>query len=413
MALRSCVTSFFVSLRSANPNFVCRFAAISLVCVAIGQTCAAQNAPNPPDVLVLSNGDTLHGKFVDVADGKVTFHSDPLGDVSLNWDKVKELHTTQKFAVIPQGVKLKAKKGAAQIPIGPVEVIDKTIAIHPENAPAPPVVPLDRARYVVDQTVLDKEFYHRPGFFQGWNGAATAGASIVAATQHQYAFSGAVGLIRVVPTVKWLQPRNRTSIDFTGNYGRFTQPAYTIPATPGSPATFVPSVTTKTAIYHADAERDEYFSPRFYALALIAFDHNFSQDLDLQQIYGGGLGWTAYSTPKQELDLKGTIQYEKQQFISSSVSRDLVGSTVSADYILRLKMFTYTQNLSFIPAYNDPSAYSVSETNTVAFHAYKSFSFSLGTLDSYFNNPPAALPPTKRNSFQFTMGLTYAVKSKY
>jgi hypothetical protein len=37
----------------------------------------------------------------------------------------------------------------------------------------------------------------------------------------------------------------------------------------------------------------------------------------------------------------------------------------------------------------------------------------MGTLDSYLNDPPTSLPPTKRNSFQFTMGLTYAIKSKY
>jgi hypothetical protein len=34
-------------------------------------------------------------------------------------------------------------------------------------------------------------------------------------------------------------------------------------------------------------------------------------------------------------------------------------------------------------------------------------------MDSYLNDPPVSLPPTKRNSFQFTMGLTYAIKSKY
>jgi hypothetical protein len=55
----------------------------------------------------------------------------------------------------------------------------------------------------------------------------------------------------------------------------------------------------------------------------------------------------------------------------------------------------------------------VNEANTLAFPAYKNFSFSVGTLDSYLNFTPASLPPTKHNSFQFTMGLTYAIKSKY
>jgi hypothetical protein len=193
-------------------------------------------------------------------------------------------------------------------------------------------------------------------------------------------------------------------MEFSGSFGKITQPGTT---------------TVKSAIYHADAERDEYFSPRVYALGQTAFDHNFSQDLDLQQIYGGGIGWTILKAPTQELDLKGTIQYEKQQFISTtsgstaSANQDLVGSTIAASYVLHTKLLIYTQGLAFIPAFNNTSAYSANETDTVAFPAYKNLSFSLGTIDTYLNDPPLSTPPTKRNSFQFTMGLTYAIKSKY
>jgi hypothetical protein len=44
---------------------------------------------------------------------------------------------------------------------------------------------------------------------------------------------------------------------------------------------------------------------------------------------------------------------------------------------------------------------------------YKKLSFTVGTIDSYLNNPPPAVPPTQRNSFQFTLGVTYAFKSTY
>ena len=109
------------------------------------------------------------------------------------------------------------------------------------------------------------------------------------------------------------------------------------------------------------------------------------------------------------------MQYEKQVFISGAAGTDqnLVGSTFSAVYDLHLKLFTLTQGFSFIPAYNNSAAYSANETDSFAFPAYKSLSFSVGTLDSFLNDPPASLPPTKKNSFQFTMGLTYAIKSKY
>jgi hypothetical protein len=380
--------------------------------------CAAQTKPpaaNPaPDMLVLSNGDTLHGKFVNEIDGKVTFHSDPLGDVAVTWDKIKELHTAEPFAVLDKTVKLRGKKDVNKIPVGTLEMTNQDLAVQPANGAAPAPIPVKNAAYVIDQPTLNKQVFHEPSFFAGWNGSATAGATLVTATQDQYTVSGALGLVRVVPTVGWLNPRNRTSTDFSGSFGKITEPGYVMPATPTSPALFVQAVTTKSSITHVDGERDQYLSSRFFALVQTAFDHNYSQDLSLQQIYGGGFGQTVLKTPKQEADIKGTVQYEKQAFISdSSANQNLIGSTFSIGYLLHLKLVTYTQALAYIPAWNTPRAYSATETDTFAFPAYKNFSFSLGTLDSYLNDPPVSLPPTKRNSFQFTMGLTYAIKSKY
>jgi hypothetical protein len=371
-------------------------------------------AAGPPDVLVLSDGDTLHGKLVNESGGKVTFHTDSLGDVSIGWDKIKELHAAGSYVVLDKNVKIRGKKSAGQIPSGPLEVADKAITVHSESGTAPAPIPVGDAVYIIDKDTLDKELYHQPGFLTGWNGAATAGAAVVTATQNQYTFSGGIGLVRVVPAVSWLTTRNRTAIDFTGSFGKITQPAYTIPATGTTPPTFVPAVVTKSALYHAEAERDEFVAPRFFALGQVAFDHNFAQNLNLQQIYGGGFGWMAFKKPKQEADLKATIQYEKQQFISSSGgNQNLIGSTFSMSYILHEKLVTFTQGVAFIPAYNNMHAYSANETNTFAFPAYKNLSFSMGTLDSYLNDSPPSEPPTKRNSFQFTMGLTYAFKSKY
>jgi len=57
------------------------------VALCAGICCHAQNNPaskpaaNPePDVLVLSNGDTLHGKLVSEMAGKVTFHKRSAGE---------------------------------------------------------------------------------------------------------------------------------------------------------------------------------------------------------------------------------------------------------------------------------------------------------------------------------------------
>ena len=81
--------------------------------------------------------------------------------------------------------------------------------------------------------------------------------------------------------------------------------------------------------------------------------------------------------------------------------------------MLHLKLFTYTQGLSFIPAYNNTRAYSTNETEQFAFPAYKRLSFSLGTHGQLPEQSSRVAAPNQRNSFQFTMGLTYAFKSNY
>src|SRR6478735_2107302 len=213
-----------------------RFRLVTLIAligmgVAGLQRTQAQAKP-APDELVLSNGDTLHGKLVSSAEGKIVFHSDPLGDVTLGWDKVKELHTNGKFAVLGKNENVLKKSEAAKIPLGTVEMSNQSITVHPANAPAIAPMPVGNAQFIVDEAALDQQLHHRPGFFAGWNGAITAGGSLVAATQNQYTFSGGLGLVRVVPTVTWLRPQNRTSAAFLGSFGKITDPAYTIPATP-------------------------------------------------------------------------------------------------------------------------------------------------------------------------------------
>ena len=369
-----------------------------------------------PDTITFTNGDHLTGKLLREASGSVTFHSDIAGDVTVTWDKIKELHSSQTFAVLEKGVTPNRKLGEAQIPIGTLAVSDGNIQLESATtraAIAP--IPVANALYIIDKPTLDKQLLGHPGFFEAWNGSATGGVTIVSATQNQYTVNAAVALQRIVPTVNWLDPRNRTAFDLNESYGKITEPAYTLPATATAPAILVPSTFTKSNIFHADAERDEYVSKRLYYLGTVAFDHNYAQSLQLQQVYGGGIGYTLIKRPKEQLDVKATLQYEKQAFFNSATgSQNLIGATLAADYNLTLpRGIVFNQQLAYIPAFNNFRAYSATENDALSFPAYKSFGLTVGTLDSYLNDAPITEPPTKRNSFQFTMGVTYALKSKY
>ena len=83
------------------------------------------------DVLVLSNGDTLHGTLVKELGGTVTFHTDALGDVNVPWDKIKELHAAGSYGVLEKGVKLHGRRNQGQLPMGTVEVESQAVTVHP------------------------------------------------------------------------------------------------------------------------------------------------------------------------------------------------------------------------------------------------------------------------------------------
>ena len=364
------------------------------------QTPAA--AAPAPDVIVFTNGDQLSGKLLREVGGSVTFHSDMAGDITVTWDKIKSIHTAQQFAVIQQGQHVTRKTADADIAVGSVQVDDSKVKVTQGTGGTPKDIPVKDAQYVIDKDTYTKELRGNPSFFHGWNGSLTAGATLVEATQNSRGFTGNAALVRAIPSVDWLDPRNRTIFDFTGAYGQVTQPG---------------TAGTKTNIIHFDAERDWFVSPRFFFLVDASWDHNYSQGLSLQQVYGGGIGYTVIKEPKQQLDVKLDVHYERQQyFVTPNVipippltpSKNLIGMDFGDTYMLKLPHgLVFNQGAVITPAFNQTNAYSAVATAALLFPVYKRLGFSVGTLDNFLNDPAAG---SKKNSFQFTAGVTYSLK---
>ncbi|MBZ5591610.1 MAG: DUF481 domain-containing protein [Acidobacteriia bacterium] len=344
-----------------------------------------------PDVLIFTNGEKLIGHLVRSTGDKVTFKSDMAGEVTVEWKQIQELHSSQKYAVIQKGVQLHAHESDGKVSRGTIAVADQKIEVRPGGDHPPQTVAVADAAYVVDDAAFEKAM-HRPGIFEAWKGALTGGASLVEATQKSNTFTGSIGLIRAAPTENWLDPRNRTIVDFSTSYGKLTQPN-----TP----------TVKTSIYHADAERDEYFTGRVFGFGQLAYDHNFSQGLDLQQTYGGGIGWTAIKRPNQTLDLRASMSYVSQQFAGSAKNQNLVGSTFAEGYQRTLPHgILFNEQVSVTPAWNNTRAYTAAGGAGLTMPVFKRLSLALSALDTFLNDPPAGF---KKNSFQFTTGVTYTL----
>jgi|SRR5580698_339298 Protein of unknown function, DUF481 len=343
-----------------------------------------------PDVLLFLDGERLTGHFVKSAGSSLTFHSDSLGDITVDWSKVKELQSSAKVAVIPKNAKLRRRADGSGIPQGTLSMQDQQV--HLTAAPEPPKsIPVADAGQIVDQTGFQNALSHQPGLLDAWKGTVTIGAAVVNATQDSESFTGAVSLVRAIPTENWLEPSSRTSLNLAAAYGEVSQPS-------------TPSI--KTAIFHGDLEQDKYFSPRLYVFGQGALDHNFSQGLDLQQTYSGGLGWTLIQSDNETLDLKASVSYIRQQF-SGAPDLDLVGSVFGEAFRRKFKRgLVLNQHLTLVPVWNDTNAYSGIFSTLLTMPVYKRVNGSVGFIDSYLNNPP---PAFRKNSLQLTLGLTYVL----
>jgi hypothetical protein len=378
--------------------------ALSLITGVVFQQTAtvwAQSAPAKPapDVIVFTNGDQLTGTLERATGDSFVFKSDVVGEITVTADKIKELHTGGKFVALKNGEKVTR---TSKTP-GTITYQDNAITLADESSSSTvETVPVKNLSALIDGATYSKEVTGNPGIFQDWTGGISGGVTLVESTQTGESFTAAVNLIRLVPSVDFLPSRTRDTINVLETYGKLTQPVIpqTTPPTPDSVA--------KTNIFHADAEHDKYFTPRLYGLVGLSYDHNFAQGLNLQQIYGAGIGYTVLKTPVQEFDVKADVHYERQNFVPPTVSADLIGSSFTELYhrILPRKIL-FTESGTFIPSWNDPSIYSAIFEAGLQLPTYKRLSLNLSLQDNYLSNPAFGY---KDNSFQFVTGVTYSLK---
>ncbi|MBV8069454.1 MAG: DUF481 domain-containing protein [Acidobacteriaceae bacterium] len=375
----------------------------ALVVLLFAVACAfGQATGTGPDVLVFKDGEKLIGHLVSADDTSIVFKSDGLqtkknaknpdaGNVIVDWGKIQEVQSSAKFAVIPKGVVLRGKNDTGKVAQGAVTTTDQQVQVK-TAAVTPQSIPVTNVAEIVGQSAFEKAFRER-GFLSGWTGGASAGIAYTQSTQKSENFSGAINLSRPVPGVDWADPRSNTLLTFNGAYGKISQT--------GTP-------TTKTALYHAGIEQDFYFNSRVFVFGQGLWDHNYSQGLNLQQDYGGGLGFVIFKKPNTGLDVRASVDYIRQQFALSSHNMNLIGSIFGENYFYKFgNGILFSEKGGYIPTWNNTNAYSAFANATLTFPVYHRFGFTIGALDTYLNNPPVGF---KKNSFTLTMGAAYSLQ---
>jgi uncharacterized protein DUF481 len=360
------------------------------------------------DTITFTDGEQLAGKLISVLGGNVTFHSEILGNVTLPLEKVKMLNTAQPFAAVEKNQRVTRKTAVEQIPVGSIALKNNSVSVSRSHAEEKSI-PESQIASLVDAATFRREIQSESDFLYGWAGSITLGASLVEATNSAQTYTGSVALVRTIPTIAWLPPASKTTLNLSGTYGLAKNPEII-----SNGEIFQGASTSKTDILHGDTEWDKYLSPAIFGLVNASADHNFGNGLRLQQAYGAGLGWSIIKQPKENFDIKATLLYQQQQFyngLESGLGTPSV-NVIGADFSETWSR-TFAHNVKFneyitlTPTFNIVRAYSAVGNANFVFPVYKRLNFTLSSTDNYLGDPPEGF---RRNSFQFTAGITYVVK---
>jgi hypothetical protein len=368
---------------------------------------ASQARAQAPDTLTLIDGEQLIGKLVRVHAGAVTFHSDIAGDVTVPLAKVKTLHAGQ-FAVLGKDQHITRKTAVDKIPVGTIVIENDTVHVSPSPAEEK-AFPAKGVDSLIDAATFNRDLHGKRDFFTGWNGPVTLGASLVESTNSAQTYTGSVALVRAVPSSDWLPLSSKTIVNLSASYGLAKDPQIVV-----NGIVLQTASVTKTDILHGGAEFDKYGSQAFFGFVSASADHNFGSGLQLQQAYGGGLGWSVLNNPKNSFDLKAEMQYQQQQFYNDSGSQfgNSTENLASAAFTEVWKRnlphnVKFNEYLTLTPTFNIAQAYSAVVNANFLFPAYKKLNFALSSTDNYLGDPPQGY---MRNTFQFTAGISYVVK---
>jgi hypothetical protein len=374
----------------------------------LGQAVKAAKPPDNQDTITLTNGDTLTGKVAKVTFGKVTFHDDVLGDLTIPLSKIKTMNTETAFAAASTTESLTRKNVAEEVPVGKVSIENGTVKIAPESS-GERQFPAKDLSFMLDADAYQRELHNESDFFYGWTGTATVGATLVEATNSSQTYTGTLAFVRAIPTIAGLPAGSKTILNLSGTYGLAKNPQII-----SGDNVYQTASVTKTDILHGDLEYDKFFTSTIFGLVNASADHNFGNGLQLQQAYGAGIGWAILRTPQNDLSLRAALQYEQQQFYNGITSGlgtptdnlvgALVGETWNRNFPHNMK---FKESITLSPTFNLVNSYSGVGSASFLFPVYKRLNFSITTTDNYLGDPPEGF---LRNTFQLTTGITYTLK---
>jgi putative salt-induced outer membrane protein len=323
--------------------------------------------PALADQVSLKNGDRLTGTIVQ-SDGKsLVLHTEYAGDLTLKWDAVKGIESSE-----PLHVELQNGKTV----VGPVSTSDGTVKIATSSGEV--AAPVGSVKALSQQAAYEK--LEHGSLLSGWKGGVNAGFSFTGGNSQTTNL--AIGFLAARQALK----------------SKLAAYADTVYATNNGPGA-VPSTTANTEA--GGIRYDHDLNPKVFAFVGADFFADALQGLNLRSVFGAGLGYHAIKNDNTTLDFLGGLNYTRESY--TTLHRNLVALTLGEELMHKLgKSTILNQKLYFFPDLNSLGDYRGTFDFASVTKISKWFGWQNSFADVYVTNPPLG---KKQNDVILTTGL--------
>ena len=333
------------------------------------------------DSILLKNGDHLTGS-IEHSDGKqLTLKTDYAGEITVQLSAVKQVVSDKPVYVIT------ADKKTVN---GKLNIEGPDVNLAPVSGPAVqvPLAHVTLLRSESEQAAYEHSLH--PGFTQNWVISTTVGFSLARGNSDTTNISTGFSGIRSTLNDKLTTYANSiyASNDTVGTKG----------------------VTANDI--RGGARYDHDFDARMFGFGSADYEYNELQDLNLRQIYSGGLGVHVIKRTGTTFDVLFGANYTRESYSASAIAlpqqRNIAGVTLGEDLTHQFwKTNTFTEQFNFYPDLSDTGQYRFTLDTTLTNKLYKWLSWQTTGSDVFVSDP---IPGVKKNDLILTTGLNIAFK---
>ena len=313
------------------------------------------------DILILDNGDRVTGEILSLQRGKLSYKTDNLGTLSVEWTHVAELRSTNFFTFEDQRGVLYSGS-LAEASEYELKVVDGEVTV---------------ATLDIDSVV--SIYRVKPSFWSRLDGSLDVGYSY---TQQNGSTQGNLNT-----SVRETTEKRQIRIDFSSLF-----------STQDDAATTTRNSLGATFYRHIDE--------KWFYLGAASLAQNNGLDLDLRSLVGGGIGRQLYHTNSDVFLLLGGLDYNRELYSESDDhvnSLEAIGGVEYAHYTFDGLTSQLTTTFVVLPSLTDTGRVRLQWDTNLRQNIIGDLYWNLNLLEDYDSRPPQ--PDAANNDFSISTSL--------